>query len=80
MCMSDIDDLSFEDRPRLLVAREMTERHDRRLKTRLRPSASGCPDAFRSKYLRFLIIISLIDDQQLVKKILKSSIGGLKSA
>ncbi len=36
MQMSDISDLSFEERLGLLVDREMTERHDRRLKTRLR--------------------------------------------
>lgn len=36
MHMPDIADLSFEERLGLLVDREMTERHDRRLKTRLR--------------------------------------------
>ena len=36
MQMPDISDLSFEERLGLLVDREMTERHDRRLKTRLR--------------------------------------------
>jgi DNA replication protein DnaC len=36
MQMPDIADLSFEERLGLLVDREMTERHDRRLKTRLR--------------------------------------------
>ena len=36
MHMPDISDLSFEERLGLLVDREMTERHDRRLKTRLR--------------------------------------------
>ena len=36
MHMSDISDLSFEERLGLLVDREMTERHGRRLKTRLR--------------------------------------------
>jgi DNA replication protein DnaC len=35
-CTCDISDLSFEERLGLLVDREMTERHDRRLKTRLR--------------------------------------------
>ena len=34
--MPDIDTLSFEERLGLLVDREITERHDRRLKTRLR--------------------------------------------
>ena len=34
--MSDITDLSFEERLGLLVDRELTERQDRRLKTRLR--------------------------------------------
>jgi DNA replication protein DnaC len=34
--MADIDTLSFEDRLTLLVDREMTERENRRLKTRLR--------------------------------------------
>lgn len=36
MQMPDIAELSFEERLGLLVDREMTERHDRRLKTRLR--------------------------------------------
>lgn len=36
MNMSDIDALSFEERLGLLADREMTEREDRRLKTRLR--------------------------------------------
>lgn len=36
MHMADISDLSFEERLGLLVDREMTERHDRRLTTRLR--------------------------------------------
>ena len=36
MKMSDIDNLSFEDRFALLVDREMTERQNRRFKTRLR--------------------------------------------
>jgi DNA replication protein DnaC len=36
MSVPDIDDLSFEERLGLLVDREMTEREDRRLKTRLR--------------------------------------------
>lgn len=36
MQMPDISDLSFEERLGLLVDREMTERYDRRLKTRLR--------------------------------------------
>lgn len=36
MHMPDIADLSFEERLGLLVDREMTERHDRRLQTRLR--------------------------------------------
>jgi len=36
MQMPDISDLSFEERLGLLIDREMTERHDRRLKTRLR--------------------------------------------
>ncbi len=36
MQMPDISDLSFEERLGLLVDREMTERHDRRLKTLLR--------------------------------------------
>jgi DNA replication protein DnaC len=36
MHMPDIADLSFAERLGLLVDREMTERHDRRLKTRLR--------------------------------------------
>ncbi len=36
MHMPDISDLSFEERLGLLVDREMTERSDRRLKTRLR--------------------------------------------
>jgi len=36
MHMPDIGDLSFEERLGLLVDREMTERDDRRLKTRLR--------------------------------------------
>ncbi len=36
MHMSDIGDLSFEERLGLLVDREMTERSNRRLKTRLR--------------------------------------------
>jgi len=36
MQMSDIDSLSFEERLGLLVDREMTERDNRRLKTRLR--------------------------------------------
>ncbi len=36
MHMPDIGDLSFEERLGLLVDREMTERNDRRLKTRLR--------------------------------------------
>jgi DNA replication protein DnaC len=36
MQMPDIGDLSFEERLGLLVDREMTERSDRRLKTRLR--------------------------------------------
>jgi len=34
--MSDIDTLSFEERLGLLTDREITEREDRRLKTRLR--------------------------------------------
>jgi DNA replication protein DnaC len=36
MTLPDIDDLSFEERLGLLIDREMTEREDRRLKTRLR--------------------------------------------
>jgi DNA replication protein DnaC len=36
MALPDIDDLSFEERLGLLVDREVTEREDRRLKTRLR--------------------------------------------
>jgi DNA replication protein DnaC len=36
MQMPDIGDLGFEERLGLLVDREMTERSDRRLKTRLR--------------------------------------------
>ena len=36
MAVPDIEDLSFEERLGLLVDREMTEREDRRLKTRLR--------------------------------------------
>ena len=36
MALPDIDDLSFEERLGLLIDREMTEREDRRLKTRLR--------------------------------------------
>jgi DNA replication protein DnaC len=36
MALPDIDDLSFEERLGLLVDREMTEREDRRLTTRLR--------------------------------------------
>lgn len=36
MRANDIDPLSFEERLGLLVDREMTERHDRRLQTRLR--------------------------------------------
>jgi len=36
MAMPDIEDLSFEERLGLLADREMTEREDRRLKTRLR--------------------------------------------
>ena len=36
MQMADIEKLSFEDRLALLVDREMTERENRRLKTRLR--------------------------------------------
>jgi len=36
MQMPDIDQLSFEERLGLLVDREMTERENRRLKTRLR--------------------------------------------
>lgn len=36
MALPDIDELSFEERLGLLVDREMTEREDRRLKTRLR--------------------------------------------
>ena len=34
--MPDIETLSFEERLGLLIDREMTEREDRRLKTRLR--------------------------------------------
>lgn len=36
MQMPDIDKLGFEERLGLLVDREMTDREDRRLKTRLR--------------------------------------------
>jgi len=36
MTLPDIDDLSFEERLGLLIDRELTEREDRRLKTRLR--------------------------------------------
>ena len=36
MEIPDIEELSFEERLGLLVDREMTEREDRRLKTRLR--------------------------------------------
>jgi len=36
MTVPDIEELSFEERLGLLVDREMTEREDRRLKTRLR--------------------------------------------
>ena len=36
MAVPDIEELSFEERLGLLVDREMTEREDRRLKTRLR--------------------------------------------
>jgi DNA replication protein DnaC len=36
MTMPEVADLSFEERLGLLVDREMTERHERRLKTRLR--------------------------------------------
>jgi len=36
MALPDIDDLSFEERLGLLIDREMTEREDRRLQTRLR--------------------------------------------
>jgi len=36
MALPDIEELSFEERLGLLVDREMTEREDRRLKTRLR--------------------------------------------
>ena len=36
MALPDIDDLSFEERLGLLIDREMTEREDRRLTTRLR--------------------------------------------
>ena len=39
--MPDIDQLSFEDRLGLLVDREMTERSDRQLKTRLRQASYG---------------------------------------
>lgn len=35
MTMSEVGDLSFEERLGLLVDREMTERHERRLRTRL---------------------------------------------
>ena len=36
MAVPDIEELSFEERLGLLADREMTEREDRRLKTRLR--------------------------------------------
>src|SRR4029434_9370826 len=36
MTMPEVGDLSFEERLGLLVDREMTERHERRQKTRLR--------------------------------------------
>lgn len=36
MALPDIEDLSFEERLSLLIDREVTEREDRRLKTRLR--------------------------------------------
>ena len=73
MAVPDIEDLSFEERLGLLVDREMTEREDRRLKTRLRQAKlrqSACIEDIDYRQPRGLdksLILDLAGSQWILK-------------
>ena len=75
MALSDIDELSFDERFGLLVDREVTEREDRRLKTRLRQAKlkqQACMEDIDYRHPRGLdksLLMALLDCQWVKKSL-----------
>jgi DNA replication protein DnaC len=81
MALSDIDELSFDERFGLLVDREVTEREDRRLKSRLRQAKlkqQACMEDIDYRHPRVLdkSLLLALQDCQWVKKSLNILLTG----
>jgi len=81
MALSDIDELSFDERFGLLVDREFTEREDRRLKNRLRQAKlkqQACMEDIDYRHPRGLdkTLLMALQDCQWVKKSLNILLTG----
>jgi len=81
LALSDIDELSFDERLGLLVDREMTEREDRRMKSRLRQARlkqQACLEDIDYRHPRGLdkALIMALHDCQWVKKSLNILLTG----
>lgn len=81
MALSDIDELSFDERFGLLVDREFTEREDRRLKSRLRQAKlkqQACMEDIDYRHPRGLdkSLLLALQDCQWVKKSLNIIVTG----